>query len=185
MTTTSLAPQSPMELGTASIRLPSQNQWKRSSTSTMPQRVMCALEPHRQHHHRVLQLEENLKEQLRRKKRAQEAQQQRHPTPAPRAAVAFTNNSLPFGGSGSTFTDNGFSAGSTSQFLPPSQQGTTFEAASTTNPFGDTTIGTSAFGEPTGTGPAGFSFGATAGAAGFSFGASAPARTQLEHNTGL
>jgi hypothetical protein len=44
-----------------------------------------------------------------------------------------------------------------------------FEAASTTNLFGDTTIGTSAFGEPTGTGPAGFSFGATAGAAGFSF----------------
>jgi hypothetical protein len=133
---------------------------------------------------RVLQLKKNLKEQLRRTK-AQEAQQQRHPTPAPRAAVAFTNDSLPFGESGFTFTDNGFSAGLTFQFLPPSQQGTTFEAASTTNPFGDTTIGTSAFGEPTGTGPAGFSFGATAGAAGFSFGASAPARTpaRIQHRT--
>jgi hypothetical protein len=60
---------------------------------------------------RVLQLEENLKEQLRRTKRAQEAQQQRHPAPAPRAAVAFTNDLLPFGESGFTFTDNGFSAG--------------------------------------------------------------------------
>jgi hypothetical protein len=126
---------------------------------------------------RVLQLEENFKEQLRRTKRAQEAQQQRHPPPAPRAAVAFTNDSLSFGESGFTFTDNGFSAGLTSQFLPPSQQGTTFEAGSTTNLFGDTTAGTSAFGEPTGTGPTGISFGATAGAAGFSFGASAPART--------
>jgi hypothetical protein len=82
-------------------------------------------------------------------------------------------------------TDNGFSAGSTSQFLPPSHQGTIFKAASTTNPFGDTTIGTSEFGEHTGTGPAGFSFGATAGASGFSFGASAPARTpaQTQHQT--
>jgi hypothetical protein len=133
----------------------------------------------------VLQLEENLKEQLCRTKRAQEGQQQRHPTPAPRAAVAFTNNSLPFSESDFTFTDNGFSAGSTSQFLPPSQQGTTFEAASTTDPFGDTTIGTSAFGEPTGTGPTGFSFGATAGAASFSFGASAPARApaRTQHRT--
>jgi hypothetical protein len=134
---------------------------------------------------RVLQLEENLKEQLRRTKQAQEAQQQRHPTPAPRAAVAFTNNSLPFGESGFTFTDNRYSAGLTSQFLPPSQQGTMFEAASTTNPFGDTTTGTSAFGEPTCTGPAGFSFGATAGAAGFSFGALAPARApaRTQHRT--
>jgi hypothetical protein len=128
----------------------------------------------------VLQLKENLKEQLRRTKGAQEAQQQRHPTPVPRAAVAFTNASLPFSESSFTFTDNGVSAGSASQFLPPSQQGATFEAASTTN-----TIGTSAFGEPTGTGPAGFSFGATAGAAGFSFGASAPARTpaRTQHRT--
>jgi hypothetical protein len=130
----------------------------------------------------VLQLEENLKEQIRRTKRAQEAQQQQHPAPAPLAAVAFTDGSLPFGESGFTFTDNGFNTRSTSQFLPPNQQGTTFEAASTTNPFGDTTIGTSAFGEPTGTGTTGFSFGATAGAAGFSFGASTqargPARTQ-------
>jgi hypothetical protein len=125
---------------------------------------------------RVLQLEENLKEQIRRTKRAQEAQQQRHPAPGTPAAAAFNNDSLPFGESGFTFTDNGFSAGLISQFLPLSQQGTTFEAASTTNPFGDTTIGTSAFGEPTGTGTAGFSFGATAGAAGFNFGASAPAR---------
>jgi hypothetical protein len=134
---------------------------------------------------RVLQLEENLKEQLRRTKRARETQQQRHPTPAPRAAVAFTNGSLPFGESGFTFTNNGFSAGSTSQFLPPSQQGTTFEAATTTNPFRDTTIGTSAFGEPICTGPAGFSFGATAGPAGFSFGALAPARApaRTQHRT--
>jgi hypothetical protein len=134
---------------------------------------------------RVLQLEENLKEQIHKTKRAQEDQQQRHPTPAPRAAVALTDNSLPFGKYGFTFTGNGFSAGSASQFLPPSQQGTTFEAASTTNLFRDTTIGTSAFGEPTGTGPAGFSFGATAGAAGFSFGASAPARApaQTQHRT--
>jgi hypothetical protein len=49
---------------------------------------------------RVLQLEENLKEQICRTKRAQEAQQQRHPTPAPCAAVAFTDDSLPFGKSG-------------------------------------------------------------------------------------
>jgi hypothetical protein len=35
--------------GTASIRLSSQNQWKRSSTSTMSQRVMYALEPQWQH----------------------------------------------------------------------------------------------------------------------------------------
>jgi hypothetical protein len=133
----------------------------------------------------VLQLEENLKDQIRRTKRAQEAQQQRHPAPATRAAVAFTDDLLPFGESGFTFTDNGSSAGSTSQFLPPSQQGTTFEAANTTNPFGDTTIGTSAFGEPTGTGTTGFSFSATAGAAGFSFGASAPARApaQTQHRS--
>jgi hypothetical protein len=63
---------------------------------------------------RVLQLEENLKEQIRRTKRAQAAQQQRHPAPATRAAVAFTEDSLPFGESGFTFTDNGFSAGWTS-----------------------------------------------------------------------
>jgi hypothetical protein len=61
----------------------------------------------------VLQLVENLKQQIHRTKRAQKAQQQRHPTPAPRAAVAFTDNSLPFGESGFTFTDNSFSAGST------------------------------------------------------------------------
>jgi hypothetical protein len=125
---------------------------------------------------RVLQLKENFKEQICRKKQAQEAQQQRHPAPATRAAVAFTDNSLPFSKSGFTFPDNSFSAGSTSQFLPPNQQGTTFEAASTTNLFRDTTMDTSAFGEPTGTGPTGFSFGATAGAASFSFGASAPDR---------
>jgi hypothetical protein len=125
---------------------------------------------------RVLQLKESLKEQLQKTKRAQEAQQQRQPAPAPHAAVAFTNNSLPFGKTGFNVTDNGFSTISTSQFLSPNQQGTTFEAASTTNPFGDTTIGTSAFGAPTGTGPTGFSFGATTGVTGFSFGASAPAR---------
>jgi hypothetical protein len=125
---------------------------------------------------RILQLRENLKEQLRRTKRAEEAQQQQQPATAPRAAVAFTDDSLPFSENGSNFTDNSFSTASASQFLPPNQQGTTFEAASTTNPFGDTTISTSVFGETTGIRTTGFSFGATAGATGFNFGASAPAR---------
>jgi hypothetical protein len=125
---------------------------------------------------RILQLEETLKEQLRKAERAQVTQQQRQPASTPTTRVSFTNDTLPFGDSGFTLTDNGFSTGSTSQFLPPANQGTTFETAGNTNPFGDTTIGTSAFGAPTGTGPTGFSFEATSGASGFSFGASAPAR---------
>jgi hypothetical protein len=72
----------------------------------------------------LLQLKENLKEKIRRTKRAQEAQQQRHPAPATCGAVAFTDDSLPFEESGFIFTDNGFSAGSTSQFAVPSTEST-------------------------------------------------------------
>jgi hypothetical protein len=49
MTTTRLVPQPPIELGTASIRLSFQNQWKRSSTSTISPCVMYALELQQRH----------------------------------------------------------------------------------------------------------------------------------------
>ena len=125
---------------------------------------------------RVLQLEESLRDQLCQNGNTRAQSQQRNYAPPQRSGVTFNDGTLPFRESGFNFRDTGFSTSSTSQFQPPPHHGTTFEATSTTNPFGDTTFGTSAFGAPTGIGPSGFSFGATAGVSGFSFGASTPSR---------
>ena len=131
---------------------------------------------------RILQLEESLVEQRRVAEQTRVTQQRReqqratnatpragHPTTNPElfnntpGQAAFLGHNLPYGGGGLNLTGNGFSTGSTTQFLPPTQQGTTFGAVTGSNPFGDTSIGTSAltgiFGAPTGIGTDSFGFG--------------------------